>query len=76
MLISIITVTHNSNNDLIKYCSSFLKYHNDLSIDNKKEIEIIFVENSGNNLDEFKKIFDKNEFAIKVIYCENKGFAS
>ena len=76
MLLSIITVTHKSNLDLIKYSHSFFKYHNDLSLENKNEIEIIFVENSGNNLDKFKKIFDDNGFSLKVIYCENNGFGS
>ena len=76
MKISIITVTHNSFNNLVRYSDSFIQKHKDLGQKDKNQIEIIFVENSNQNLEFFIKKFNKHGIQCRVIYCKNEGFGS
>ena len=76
MKVSIVTVTHNSYKNLISYTNSFIKNHEFLNNEEKKNIEIIFVENSGDDISYFKKKLLVNGFKAEVLNSKNHGFGA
>jgi len=71
--ISLITVTHKSENKISAYISSFLKYHPS----DQETIEFIFIENSSSkNIEKLILPLREAGFSVKLNYTENKGFGA
>jgi GT2 family glycosyltransferase len=73
MKISLITVCHNSKEDIAKFVISFLKYH---SLDRDQiKYEFVFVENSGQQgLREVVQPLRMSGYDVLVVDSKNEGF--
>ena len=73
MKISLITVCHNSKEDIAKFATSFLKYH---SLDRDQiNFEFVFVENSGQpELREVVQPLRESGYDVLVVDSKNEGF--
>ncbi len=70
-MISIITVTHKSRDILKDYVASFLHFNKN------KNIEFIFVENSGD--EGIARVIEpliRNKYSVKIYYVDNNGFGA
>lgn len=73
MKISLITICHKSKKDILRYTTSFLKYH---SLEKTEmQYEFIFVENSGQpGLREVIQPLADGGFKVVVLDSDNEGF--
>lgn len=73
MKISLITICHKSNNDIVRYATSFLKCH---SLEKTRlQIEFVFVENSGQSgLREVVQPLSDAGYNVLVLDSDNEGF--
>lgn len=74
-MISVITVTHNSYELLEQYVKTFLEHHE--KVNPKPDIELIFVENSGDvRIEEYASALRKSGFQCSVKMTANRGFGA
>ncbi|MBM2294570.1 glycosyltransferase family 2 protein [Sulfitobacter pseudonitzschiae] len=74
-MISVVTICHNSYDLLKHYSASFLEHHT--SQEDRENIEIILVENSGDaRTEEHARRLREAGFSTKVKMTENRGFGA
>lgn len=75
MKISLITVCHKSNETIVNFVASFLKWHCPSS--DRARYEFIFVENSGSQeIRESVRPLADGGYEIKVVDSDNEGFGA